>query len=118
MGAELLIVRGWKDPSPDADAENAGEWDTVDYFQGAPKWIAVAKDLWRLVDPSRADRIGALRLEALRRSAHDIHYQGDHLRELIELLDGLDSALRDAGWLDADLRTPSSRVSETVQRLP
>jgi hypothetical protein len=63
--------------------------------------VQVAEELWRLVDPERADRLAAWQRRA---NAQDLRLGADEIRELLELLEGLPEAIvgpvvSTKGWL-------------------
>ena len=81
----------------------------------------VAAQLWRLVDPQRAERIEAVYARVNRRAAltnDDIRYEADDLRELVESLDGLRAALQQAAIVNDELRIQPDQVAELAPRLP
>lgn len=52
--------------------------------------VQVAEELWRLVDPERADRLAAWQRRA---NAQHLQLGAEEIRELLELLDGLMKAI-------------------------
>jgi len=72
-------------PDPD-DLLGESPGTTVAMLRHGWGVVQVAEELWRLVDPERADRLVAWRRRA---NAQHLRLGAEDIRELLELLDGL-----------------------------
>jgi hypothetical protein len=116
MSARLSMVRELRRPYGD----DPGERDVIDSIPRGMDTFPVAVQLWRLVDPHRAEQIEAIYRRVDRRAGltdDDIRYESDDMRELVALLDGLRAALEQAAIVDHELRIEPDRVAELAPRL-
>jgi|SRR5688572_31258489 hypothetical protein len=107
-GPARLVPPGW-----DPDAEDA--YDAIEHkSEYTRSHLEVAVELWALVDAARAQRIEGLVLRAFGRDPHVLHIE--EIAELGHELDGLETRLRDAGWIDANEDVPADRLPELARR--
>ncbi len=92
---------------------------TIEPMEHGGSHLADAVALWRLVDDRRAD---ALRDFLARAEDDDPEghpcWPPEQVRQLVDLLDGLEDALREAGIMDATWLTSLDRVPDLARRVP
>lgn len=107
-GVAHLVPPGW---DPDADDADEAIEETCEY---ARSYLEIARELWTLVDPERARRIEALEAKAYERKARVL--EASEIAAIRDALTGLESRLREAGWLDAHGDVPAARLEELSRR--
>lgn len=117
MSARLLMVRELRRSS----ADDPGEREVVESIPRGMDTFPIAAQLWRLVDPGRANQIEAVYARVNRRAGltgDDIRYEVDDLRELDELFGGLRAALLAAGIVNDKLVIQPAQVADLGARVP
>ncbi|MEZ4400197.1 MAG: hypothetical protein R3B06_09270 [Kofleriaceae bacterium] len=74
--------------------------------------------LWRLVDPARADALAGLIDRVEEASDGPLQFEGDDLATLVQLIGGIEDAIRAAGIIDRDGRVPIERLDELKRQVP
>jgi hypothetical protein len=100
------------------DGNSLDDAEVVDQSRYGWDFLDQAIALWRLVDPTRADAIEAIRDQASAASKEYTLFGADSLKALVELIDGVDNAIVEAGIVDEHWRVAPLRLYELAARVP
>jgi hypothetical protein len=116
MSAQLLIVDG----DPRVTAPDSRRRKVIDSWPRGMRWFAVASQLWRLVDPKRADRIDAILADVDQRSEAygEARYESADMIALVNLFRGLSDALFAAGIIDKKLLIQPQQAEYLATQVP
>lgn len=92
--------------------------DVVDETKYGWEYLGQAIALWRLADPTRGDAIFAIKERAYSAPGTFPRLDADDIRNLVDLIDGIDDAIVRAGIVDAEWRVPVDRLEELARRVP
>lgn len=81
-------------------------------------YLADAVALWRLVDDRRADALREFLERAEANPDDHPRWESAQVWDLVDLLNGLEEALQDAGIIDAQWLITPDRVDELARRVP
>ncbi|TMQ08615.1 MAG: hypothetical protein E6J90_39850 [Deltaproteobacteria bacterium] len=93
--------------------------EVVDEFKYGWDFLEQAITLWRLVDPARATGIETI-LDRAAMAAGDgeLRIEAGDLRELANLLSGVEDAIVAAGIVDGHWKVSPERLEELAKRVP
>jgi|GEM_PF-4307987 len=100
------------------DSTSLDDAEVVEKSRYGWEFLAQAIDLWRLVDPARADAIAAIRDRASDASEDLTRFGAVELAALVGLLDGVDGAIVAAGIVDRDWRVPPDQLDALARQVP
>jgi hypothetical protein len=104
---------------PDPVSGSLDDGEVVDKSRYGWEFIPQAIDLWRLVDPGRADAIAAVVARAGDANPDEAtRFGGVDLADLVRLLDGVEAAIVASGLVDDQWHVPANRLDEVAARVP
>lgn len=103
---------------PDPAIDSLEDAEVVDEFKYGWQFLEQAISLWRLVDNDRADRIKAIKDRAALSAPEESRFYAEDLRELVNLLSGVEDAIVAAGIVDRHWRVPADRLGELARQVP